>query len=455
MKRYKLEEQKYRAYGSLVKLLKRDNFEKAKFNYIYAHDDSSILKMEKMNLTRLNGILLKEKHIRKSQVFFGENTVEAENESSINFDAFHSWKANIQNADTISDLWIRGIESAKVPEGWKNSGYYLVSYIKENKKWALSSWIWTSSAIARCYCAIGKIENAKDIADAFLRDQLTCGGWIVRYGHLDGKFIRIVAPNDSAFIARNALINVYKVTKEQQYLDGATRCADWIISECHNDGALFFALDFDRNFWIKDRNIVDIGFTAALFADLYEITANEKYLSFLKLFIKSYIDTFYDKSTGFFNSYVRGEKRLGGYFSRGQAWALEGLIPAYKILRDNDIKNIIDRLISNIISHQIGNGGWPCNFQWKRYLMGEDCKGIGCLAKALLDWTEYSKKKNEKIIFAVKRALSWCIDHTDPSSGYILSFNMDGAIEHNKNASASMLYANAYCIEIYQKLRNL
>lgn len=433
----------YRLYGGvrvvLNKLLRRKKESKCRFVYIYTLSDFMSLKDK---IKTINGSQFCEEKVRQEDCFCGEN---------ITFDSTISTnkRKDYQIEDGLSpkQQWQRCIEKAKIQPGWKNAGLYYTAFTKETENWCLSNWIWTSAAIGRVLCTINVTEGLK-VANAFIEQQTKNGGWIVRYDIIGGELVRIEAPNDSAYIANNSLVSAYRATGDKKYLVSAQRCAKWIMDTALDSGLVPFGYDVDKCEWIRDHNIVDIGFTAGLFCSLYRETNDYKYLEFAKSFIKAYIEAYYDNEAGLFSTYIgsKGE-RLGGFFSRGQAWALEGLIPLYEITKDEVLFDIIERQINVIVKNQLKNGGWPCNFQGIRRLMGEDCKGIACIAKSIGLWANYSN--NPYVLReCVKSAYNWCLLHTDNKSGMILSYSTDGAIEHSPNSSTGMLYANAYAIEV-------
>lgn len=449
---------KYKLYGRFNEFVRRRlkrKYAKKDYSFLYAYDKSDIEVFRGVDCA-ING--QKQTAENFDRLFFkgGNVVVLGKNAPKI----FKSGDACAMRLTLPKDAsprekWFACIENARVEEGWRNSGLFLCAYIKERKHWALSNWIWTSAAIARALSALGKKEDAKKVADAFLREQLPDGEWVVRYSFYDGNLIRLTAPNDSAYVARNAMTTVYRDTNDPKYLESAKRCADWVMKTAFDDGLVPFAYDIDLERWITDRNIVDMGFTADLFAELYRLTGNETYKAFLEKFIKVYIATFYDRKEKFFASSIGADrKRRGGYFSRGQGWAMEGLCAAYEILRDQEIFQIMEEVTNSIVDAQLANGGWSCNFQKARALMGEDCKGIPVIAKSLLVWAEHSKQKN-RFIDSVKKAYDWCVNHTDPETGAIVSFSTNGAIEHSPNASVGFLYANAYAIEVETRLKEL
>jgi rhamnogalacturonyl hydrolase YesR len=205
--------------------------------------------------------------------------------------------------------------------------------------------------------------------------------------------------------------------------------------------------------WVKDRNIVDTGFTAGLFARLYEITGKKEYRTFLKRFSSKYIDVFYIKSENCFSTAIDGnDKQYGGAFGRGQGWALEGLIPAYRVLRDEEIRTVIRDTIETLLRLQTADGAWAYNLM--KPLMGEDCKGVPVIARCLLEWNDI--EKDERLITAAQKALNWCVKHTASDSiaeGGIFSYTIEGAVVHHMYTNTAFTYGSSYALEVAHKLK--
>ena len=364
----------------------------------------------------------------------------------------YSIKMGANTADA-SKLWNSFIQSAEIPSGLEHAGTLYAGYIGESQEWCLPSWIWTNAATIRANCANSSIEKAKALADKLAEQQQECGGWIVRNDYDKQGAIPMLAPNDSAYMANNAFVELYLSTKEQKYLDIARKCADWIIETARPDGIVYTGYNMRDEKWDKSCVIVDTGFTGGLFSRLYEITHEEKYLNFLKCFVDRYIELFYIPSAhGFCTSIDKNNHQQGGMFGRGQAWALEGLIPAYKVLKDNKIKMVIDATIDNLIKMQCKNGGWAYNLT--KPLMGEDCKAVSVIAKDMMEW--YAFTKDDRIRQSAEKALDWCRKHTaieGEAKGGIFSFCMEGAIVQNLYTSCAFVYASAYAIELEQMLK--
>lgn len=339
----------------------------------------------------------------------------------------------------------------------QNTGKYCgllhAGFIAENREWCLPSWIWTNSATVRELCFIGKLDQAKILANKLADYQQECGGWIVRNDYDKKGAIPMLAPNDSAYIANNCFLSVYEKTNDSRYINIARKCADWIIETVRLDGMVYTGYNIRDNKWDKNCVIVDVGFTAGLFARLVKFTNEEKYLKFLKNFISRYIELFYiPNKHGFCTSIDINNHQQGGMFGRGQAWALEGLIPSYRVLKDERIKNVINETIDNLIRLQHKNGGWSYNLT--KPLLGEDCKAVSVIAKNMMDW--YYVTHDDRIRLSAQKALDWCCRHTaieGEAIGGIFSFCMEGAVVQNLYSSCAFVYSSAYAIELHQMLK--
>ena len=354
--------------------------------------------------------------------------------------------------ESCVSLWQCFVESSKIENG-DSKGTYNAGYIAESKEWCYPSWIWTNAAIVRLYCENGDIDKAIEIGDRLAEYQQDCGGWIVRNDYDSKGSIPMLAPNDSAYIANNAFIMLYETTNKQRYLEIAIRCADWIIETARPDSIVYTGYNMRDKKWDKENVIVDTGFTGGLFSKLVELTGDEKYKSFLEKFVMRYIDLFYiSEKRGFCTSIGRNNQQQGGMFARGQAWALEGLIPAYHIFKCDFIKEIIEATIGNLIKQQCKNGGWPYNLT--RKLMGEDCKAVSVIAKDMMDW--YAVTKNVRIKESADKALEWCRKHTaieGEAKGGIFSYCVEGGIVKDLYTSCAFVYASAYAIELEKQLQ--
>lgn len=406
----------------------------------------------------INETAVNNDRIQKSQVYPIENLVNSEFDSKypVSFQKKRRTSAFATDLDTARKLWPNFLESSVIENGYRNAGMHYAGYIHECQAWCLPSWVWTNAAVVRYYCSTGEVEKAQKLGDLILEQQQPCGGWIVRNDYTREGVSPQLAPNDSCYIALNCCLALYECTREKKYLDSAVRNARWTEDTARPDGMVWFAFDTNKNKWIQDRNIVDTGFTAGLFAKLYEITGDEHYLTFLKRFTNAYVKAFYMPTEKCFSTAIDGnDRQYGGAFGRGQGWALEGLIPAYRVLKDENIKRVINDSVNTILRLQLENGGWSYNLL--KPMMGEDCKAVPVIARCLLDWYRIGNPDG-RLLDAAERSLQWCAKRTaldSEAAGGIFSYTIEGAIVHHMYTSTAFVYGSSYALEVYNGLMEL
>lgn len=357
------------------------------------------------------------------------------------------------SVDFSPELWRTFIDSAEIPAGYRNAGLKYAGYVASGRnRWCLPSWIWTNAATVRYLCSADDLTSAEVLGEKLLDQQQDEGGWIVRSDFTVTDEIPMMAPNDSAYIANNACLSLFEKTRDDRYLMAARRCADWIIATARPDGLVWTGFDKKNGVWLKKHTIVDTGFTAGLFANLYMATDDARYRSFLERFTDRFVELFHDPgSGGFATSIDDNDSKVGGRFARGQAWALEGLIPTFRALGGSQIKDVVKASVNNLLRHQLANGGWAYNLD--RPYFGEDCKGVSVIAKSLMSW--HSIDPDERLPLATGRALDWCKQHTANSGdarGGIFSFNLEGAVVHNLYTETAFVYSSAYALEALEML---
>ena len=387
----------------------------------------------------------------KGNLLWGENVVDS---GTLHLPDSHPASPVIKY-ETPREAWLGFIESSIVPEGWANGGLHAVCWSRKLGQWALSSWVWTSAALARYYASVGNVASLARVADALLVLQLPEGGWVVRHDFVGGRTTPMIAPNDSAYIANNAMLSAYEKLGDEKYLRAAERCATWIETTAQPDGLVWIGRNGFTGEWLKDANIVDIGFTAALFARLWSATGNERYLHFLRCFTRAYIAAFRNPEDGSFATGIgRDRNRRGGRFARGQAWALEGLVPAAEALPSDRFETVASGVVDVLLEAQMRDGGWAYNLNHP--LMGQDCKGIPVIARALAKWGE--ARRDARALGAAEAAIGWCRAHTalmGPGAGGIYSYCLEGCVTHHLYSEAAFTYASSYALETEDALARM
>lgn len=452
---------KYRLYGwfhkTAKKILKKDNDLPSNMKLVNINDNINGV-VELSNLKFINEKQMDGTMVCISEVFPVENIVNSDvSGCEISYKRKQIKPRYAESYDCAIELWPKFIERAVIPKHYRYGGTYYTGYVFECQEWCLPSWIWTNAALTRYFVNAGKIEEAARLGEIVLHNQQNCGGWIVRNDFSNQGIIPVLAPNDSCYIASNCCLELYKATGNQRYLVSAEKTARWVMETARKDGLVLFGFDTKTEKWISHKNIVDTGFTGCLFANLYEITKNEEYYCFLKKFMKAYIKAFYnEKEKCFATAIDEKDRQFGGSFGRGQAWALEGIIPAYKVLKEDALKKIIESTIDTLLNKQLKNGGWSYNLS--KPLMGEDCKAVSVIARSLLEWYVYTEKKDIRLLESVKKAIMWCSKHTVTNNGCaggIFSYTIEGAIAHDRYSSTAFVYGSSYaleCVNILSKI---
>ena len=459
VKRGKVMSLKYRVYGwvhkTTKKLLKRSDDLPRSVKLISIEDNGSG-SVSLTNTGFVNETEIESDVVELSDVFPVENLVSAEAVGgSISFKRRSKSVDYAESLEEAESLWPFFIENSLIAKNYRNGGTHYAGYILECQEWCLPSWIWTNAALVRYYIRCGSVDEATKLGDIIIAHQEVCGGWIVRNDYSSHGIIPVLAPNDSCYIALNCCLELYEVLRDQKYLSAAERTGQWVMETARKDGLVYFGVDTKTGRWITNRNIVDVGFTGGLFAKLFEITKKEKYLEFLKRFVKAYVKVFYIPEKKCFATAIDSlDHQYGGAFGRGQAWALEGLIPAYRVLQEDYLKNVIESTIDTLLDKQLRNGGWSYNLA--KPLMGEDSKAVSVIAKSMLEWYILDGNGNQKLVESAKNALNWCAKHTvrnTEGKGGIFSYTVEGAIAHHRYSNTAFVYGSSYALECMEILK--
>lgn len=447
-----MEDLLYRTVGVFHKVLKMilgSSSAVVKMIDISAISDFRIIQGNYINDTKLNS----EVKLFKEDVYQCGNLAENIKENRSLF--VKRTRPTISKSDDLQldegiALWDEFIRNAQIEPGYKNDGLYHASYILERNSWALPSWVWTNASLVPYFIQSGKGSQAYNIAEKLLQRQTNSGGWEVRLDVDKNGPKSILAPNDSAYIANHAILAMYKETGESKFLEAAIKCADWIIRTCRDDGLVWTGYDVSSERWEKQYVIVDTGFTLDFICRLYQTTLDERLLKFAKKFMNSFIDKFFNFENGLFHTSWQVDRGgVGGYFARGQAWALEGLMSYYATFRCEKALSVIEKNVEQLILRQSKDGSWPYNLT--RTLYGKDCKGTAVIAFTLHNWR--NMKVTTSVDDSIIKSIGWCLRNTSSSAssdhrGGIFSYSTEGNIVHDNYSSSAFVYSNAYILRL-------
>lgn len=332
-------------------------------------------------------------------------------------------------------------------------GTFYGSYDYDAGSHRLNSWIWCTGIVIEALLSQWrdtqdqKLYNmAVNAGETLLDHQSSDGGYTVRwdYPRATPTGIRTWrAPNDCAFIAAHGLLPLYKETGDARYLDAATAVGNWITEEgLRDNGQLAFGEDNDWNF---TRLYVDAGFTTTLFNRLDDYNGSQRWVDACRSFINWFVDRLYiSAEQRFIKTWEASGNHGMDHYTRGQAWALEGLINASEMLPDDKFERIAVSVAQTLCDTQRQDGGW--NYLLDDEYSGEDNKGTPVIAYQLARLGKMTG--NEDFLHAADRGIHWCEANQSRQAGKgyggIRAWNREGNIVGERYATTAFSYATAY-----------
>jgi rhamnogalacturonyl hydrolase YesR len=332
-------------------------------------------------------------------------------------------------------------------------GVFYGSYDYDSTSYRLNSWIWCTGIVIEAL--LDRFQETRDqklydlavnAGETLLEHQSPDGGYTVRWDYPRETTTGLKtwrAPNDSAFLASHGLLPLYDETGDKRYLDAATAVGNWVTEEAlRDDGHLAFG---DADGWDFSRLYVDAGFTTTLFERLYERDGAQRWVDACRSFVDWFVNHLYlSDEDRFIKTWEASGNHGTERYTRGQAWALDGLISAFELLSRDDLKEIIVSVARTLCDCQRDDGGW--NNLMKNEYSGVDNKGTPIIAYHLARLG--SIIGNEDFLRAASNGVHWCEANQvrQVSNGYggIRAWNREGNIVGKRYATTAFPYASAY-----------
>jgi hypothetical protein len=213
----------------------------------------------------------------------------------------------------------------------------------------MSNWVWNNAVVANALLALAKSglypekelefkKFAREIGEEFLATQFAgsadpaYGALVSRYKNLgspDHPADCLVGPNDTSFSVKWALLPLYETTGESRYYDAASLALQWVRNSIYLGG--FVPLDYNVNTgsW-GNYTIIDTAFLPDGLEAFDRLTGSRVYTQDIKYFMDRFIEQF-ALDTGYYGqNYTPSVGVTRIIFSRGEGWAIEGLLAAYR-----------------------------------------------------------------------------------------------------------------------------
>jgi rhamnogalacturonyl hydrolase YesR len=346
-------------------------------------------------------------------------------------------------------------------------GTYYGCYDLTCGTYRLGSWVWCTALVIDAMLTQARSVESASLAAAWRRvadgvgqfllkrwedeSRSPVGGMVVRWDMSETSPIGIVpwrAPNDVAFIGAYGFLPLYQGTGRSEYLAAALDIGHWIVgTSLLADGRVLVGYRDDLGVWDRTWVYIDVGFTGRLFSELYLATGDSLWRASLSSFANWYVRAFSTGPGHFRWTWPRRIwQRKHRVFTRGQAWALDGVLAAYEILGHKRYLDVALNCVSRLLSAQASDGSWS-------YLLdipssGPDNKGVPVLAYHLLRM--YGLTGDRALRDSAQRALDWCDRHQAlgpgvpfEARGGIVSLNEEGSITGKAQAATAFVYAAA------------
>jgi len=359
----------------------------------------------------------------------------------------------------------------KTPGGRYN-GTYHCAFDLDAQAYRLTSWIWTSGIVVkalageRCFSQhAARIDTSLLAArDALLGLQIkegkNHGGYEVRWDVTRAEpsgILRWIAPNDAAMLGSQGLMTMHALFPDGRCLEAAQNIARWIMDSCTRpDGLVYVGCDSRTNRWNSDWLYVDCAFTTTLFRDLYNHSHDFAYAHWIRTFIEAFVRAFI-RPDGLFNAFS-GDMRVrkDHVFTRGQAWALDGLLSAHEVAPDAELLKIAGGTLHRLQETQNPDGSWYYSLLSPE--SGKDAKAVPIIACQALRLHELHPQ--EWLVELARKALDWCTAQQVPAhvpfaGGGIGSYTSEGAITGKTSASIIFSYSVAYYLLAARQLENV
>lgn len=331
----------------------------------------------------------------------------------------------------------------------------------QNRCYRKPHWIWSDSPVVTALLEADIEQVSRDIVDRMCELQQgksPLDGAILsryrRYGHDKYPFEALYGPNDTSYMVRWALLPIYEKTGDSKYLHTAQKALDWVFYCLKNHEMVPSHYYLERNKW-ESTTFIDVALLPEGFAAYNKAVGNinPDWKRSVEKFTNSFIDEF-KLDNGFYGQNLLANEGVvtNRLFTRGQGWALAGLLSTYELTGDEKFLREAVELADLLISIQTEEGYWGYLSGYKspneraQKLSGPCEKATTVLSYYL---TELGKKTNEdKYQKIAIQALDWCEDQMcldiGPGFGGIRSRNRYSGITSLPFIPIATGYANAY-----------
>jgi hypothetical protein len=305
---------------------------------------------------------------------------------------------------------------------------------------------------------------AVEIGNEFLVTQITdtgspvYGALVSRYKNL-GSAVHpadcLVGPNDTSFSVKWALLPLFEFSGDEKYFEAVRIALEWVKNSIYTGD--FVPLDYNINTekW-GDYTIIDTAFLPEGLEAFDRFTASSRYKDDIAFFMDRFINQFRLDSGFYGQRYTPTDGVDRTIFSRGEGWAMEGLLASYRATGERSYLYQAIRIASQMAAAQNDDGSWSYVLGYDGKPEQTDMEGTGICEKATPILAYFFLEifgidpSQVVLLQAADKALQWCEDNisrdSDLGYGGIKSRSLNSGITGLPFLTVATGYANAFYI---------
>lgn len=273
-------------------------------------------------------------------------------------------------------------------------------------------------------------------------------------------FREFISTSDAGFLAGWSWVRLYRETGEVKFLAAAEKLARAIARISHERDIV--PLDFlpDENNW-KHFILNEAGFGTEVFAAVYDETRDEEIAAGGRRFMDQMLAVF-DRGDGLWDRcYDINEKKITHpvqYHTRGQGWAMEGLIAAHRYDPSGRYLGLAEKMGDRLVERQLPDGSWAWTFTMPPEKVGVAEKGTALWSYLLFRLAEYTGK--DKYRQSAENALNWCLRNQyagpdENAHGGLIGVNPNSGVVYRPWFPLGCTYAAAFAgLALLEKMKS-
>lgn len=215
---------------------------------------------------------------------------------------------------------------------------------------------------------------------------------------------------DALFLVGWGWMPIYRETGESTYLEDSKLMVE--SAQKLLDAYEIIPMDYivSEKKW-KDYTISEAGFGPEGICEVYIESKDETVKAIGELYMSRLLNRFQQEDGLWARKFnFNPEKTIPSLkHTRGQGWAMEGLISSYTMTKDVKYLKLSERMAAMLIKYQNKAGYWSYNFDKPASEVGISEKGTALWS--LLFYRLYEINKNPIYLETARKALTWCLDN--------------------------------------------